>query len=888
MLYTQEEKQKLNIVSKEKGNMERVKIISNPYEQTISFFSFNEQADQWEDIKDRNVNSRLREYESGVHFLPFQIKEIVDTIIEEYYAGKDKVGIEFEGTQDEYVDIQNICEATDVADKVELSRSAVILENARVIFEPIKDVFGEVKPVIEKIVKDDDGIKKDLNKVSDALKDIIPICVFGNYSAGKSAFINAIIGEEILPSGDNPVTAKVYKIERSKFPDNARIKFEYKGEIIEILFENAEMRLIKGDYENELIKSIKDALDSIPDRDITASLRAAIKIINDYEKLNKNEVVISDEIDLSVPFSKNGIFGCSYNNFFIFDTPGSNSESNAEHYKVLQGALDGFSNGIPVWVTTYESLDSKDNANLCEDILDIKALDRRFTMIVMNKADGSDLDEGGFSAQKEQEILEYNSVEKMYSGGIYFVSSVLGLGSKNGGTFADNHYRKIYRTQQEVYSNPEDEDYATLYRYNIMPAQMKKDMVDSSENCENLLYANSGLYCVENEMEIFASKHAAYNKCEMVYTFLKSVIDETDRRITSKTESLKRNRELRRQELEKAKAELIDELHSVSETKEQEFEENSKNFLREKVASELVFEYTEEKLSGIVDEIYEGNKEERKFSVHEDGYESSKSKMLSNVKKNSMDILKGSGSLMDRLGKIKDDLTDDFENVKKSRKEMTEAESALDRETSDDIMAYVVEEYKKNVLTAQDILGRSIKEHWQQNTQLLRNSLIDIISGSEALNSTQREELSKIIINYHTVEFKDDAEETFVKPRYLRGNIFGIQIIEDEKLNIRKLANGYNNRMARTVNEIADDINGSCYGSFKIWEKSLAAVIEENITEYNPTLRDMTDLINEETERIAELEADQLAIKRSLTEIEDRMAWKNPKNFEIADIQVAD
>ena len=94
-------------------------------------------------------------------------------------------------------------------------------------------------------MKDDDGIKKDLNKVSDALKDIIPICVFGNYSAGKSAFINAIIGEEILPSGDNPVTAKVYKIERSKFPDNARIKFEYKGEIIEILFENAEMRLIK-------------------------------------------------------------------------------------------------------------------------------------------------------------------------------------------------------------------------------------------------------------------------------------------------------------------------------------------------------------------------------------------------------------------------------------------------------------------------------------------------------------------------------------------------------------------------------------------------------------------------------------------------------------------
>ena len=41
---------------------------------------------------------------------------------------------------------------------------------------------------------------------------VIPICVFGNYSAGKSTFINALIGREVLPSGGDPVTAKIYKI----------------------------------------------------------------------------------------------------------------------------------------------------------------------------------------------------------------------------------------------------------------------------------------------------------------------------------------------------------------------------------------------------------------------------------------------------------------------------------------------------------------------------------------------------------------------------------------------------------------------------------------------------------------------------------------------------
>ncbi len=84
--------------------------------------------------------------------------------------------------------MENVCKS--VSDKIELSRSNTILENARVIFEPTKEIFEKARPVIEKIVKDDALVCKDLNKVSDALKDIIPICVFGNYSAGKSTFLS--------------------------------------------------------------------------------------------------------------------------------------------------------------------------------------------------------------------------------------------------------------------------------------------------------------------------------------------------------------------------------------------------------------------------------------------------------------------------------------------------------------------------------------------------------------------------------------------------------------------------------------------------------------------------------------------------------------------------
>ena len=177
-------------------------------------------------------------------------------------------------------------------------------------------------------------------------------------------------------------------------------------------------------------------------------------------------------------------------------------------------------------------------------------------------------------------------------------------------------------------------------------------------------------------------------------------------------------------------------------------------------------------------------------------------------------------------------------------------------------------------MIAQETLSNTIKEHWQQNAQSLRNILIEIITGAEALSSTQREELSQIIINYQSLEFNDDADSIFIKTKFLRGSLLGLQLIEDEKLNIRKLASIYNERIQKAVNEMATEMNASSYKSFQVWKGNLAAIIEENITEYNPQLRDMSDMIKEETEKIAELEENQATIRASLNAIEELMEWK--------------
>ena len=54
-----------------------------------------------------------------------------------------------------------------------------------IFFKDIKSKFEEVRPIIEKLMNRDIYVSANLDKVKSALEDMIPICVFGNYSAGK-------------------------------------------------------------------------------------------------------------------------------------------------------------------------------------------------------------------------------------------------------------------------------------------------------------------------------------------------------------------------------------------------------------------------------------------------------------------------------------------------------------------------------------------------------------------------------------------------------------------------------------------------------------------------------------------------------------------------------
>ena len=856
--------------------MVTVKIKSNPYERKIEFLSYKEQTGEWKEIQESNPDSKLREDESDKSFLPFKIKEIVDIILEEYFTDSDKVSLVFEGTKEEYEELKKICELPEISDKIVLSKTKTILENAKLILGDTKEIFKMVQPIIMKIVRDDEKVKMDLNKVADALDDIIPICVFGNYSAGKSTFINSLIGHEILPSGGDPVTAKIYKISMSASDELAKIRFKHWDNEIELLYEEKIFRVRKGSFEDEMLAELSRIMEENAKDDMFTLVNTALEFINGYEKKDMDSIEISDVIEVEVPFTKEGVLGRSRNKFVIFDTPGSNSNSNTDHSKVLADALQGFSSGIPVWISQYESVDSNDNAKLCDDVLNIKALDKRFTMIVFNKADTSDLPVGGFSEKQVKNILEYNSVEKMYAGGIYFVSAIMGLGAKNGGELTDKHYRKIYRSQQEMFSEPDDMDYATLYTYNIMPEQIKNEVVEYSKVCArdktDLIYANSGLYCIEQEMEDFASKYSAYNKCQMVYMFLNEVIHKTNDAIREKTEFLTRTRTTRTKELEAEKQQLIETLSGTTKTKESEFCKESKVFIKTYVDSSLDYSYNPEELAELDVQITKHNEEENKFVTQINDYTESVNSLFGHLKSNTQSLLKG--NLKESFKAMKDDLVKDYKEMQENKNEMDTSRSEIDKATSDEIISIVVERYKKSIIDAQEKASAVTKKHWMDNAEVLKNTLVAIITGSDALSSKQREELTEIIINHQGLDVDDEANKIFVKAKYLKGQIFGFRLSTSERLDTKRLADNFNDMIAKSIKTMSADLNDNCYEAFKIWQTHLCSVIEENITELNPQLKQIAELIKEETDKINELADNQQTISSSLEAIKELMDWK--------------
>ena len=845
-----------------------VKIVSNPYTKTVSFFL---KGDVWRPITSiTDPNSRLLSKDLVGGFFPFKAKEIVNGIVDEFRPEGQGLTIVFEGSDDEYEELQSVCDDAEYAGFLTLERSDKRLPNARDVLPDIIRVFQDIRPLVDESVMEKEKVSRELKKFYDVSSDLIPLCVLGNYSAGKSTFINALIGHELLPNGDEPVTAKVFEIRRSNQRDRALIRFDFGETTFSLRFNNAGLIQDETLADNPFYQDIIERVSESELKGLIGNMNCVLQMINDF-KPKKDGPNVSDLIQIEVPFCASDPWSQS-NEFVIFDTPGSNSASNEDHARVLRDAMDGLSNGLPIYVAEYDSLDSTDNEKLYDEIRQIEAMDERFAMIIVNKADGASLPKGGFDKRQRQNILDQAIPSNLYAQGIYFVSSILGLGSKIKGEFVNDFYAEKYEDQSRKYSDPSNRFYKMLYRYNILPGQIGERTIEESEKCSDLVFANSGLYCVEQEIVLFGERYSAYNKCHQSEGLLRKVIEITADEIEAAKERREKSKKDREEALDRDKRELIERLDETGDNVELNAMTQYPLCIAENVASKT-WKLSEEQLRNREGELTDENREERDFDDQSEDARNARKAVFSNAASRVADAV-----TKYEKGKIKaafDEFVDDIEDAGAKSRAVHDAAVDADRETADELL----EEVKDQLRRSSDVMEESVdaisKKYWNDTAEAARDALYKLATNSEVLSEEKRNEIADIIIKYPEIAFEPNPYIQFDKSELLKDfRIWNLVIVSSNKLNLGKLARVYNEEVDKTFSNVCESIRDNHEASFKIWLDQLLERIVDNITDYNPVLHNHSEIIREDTEKIAELTNKLHTLERCTEQVARMIDWR--------------
>ncbi len=484
----------------------------------------------------------------------------------------DGLATDFEYLQD-YAKNHTIAEDGELHPKLVFRKGTGELVPAEKAMETIRGRFSDLeKPLNERA-------PEELERFKSASRPTISICVTGTYSSGKSAFINALIGEEVLPSALKASTAKIYKVTCCE-SGKASITFKHEETVFKLSFcdkeDHSSSYQCTPPKKDPIIEDWKKAMKGLESTALCFQrVYRSLKLINDKANEKKDGECcygIGNLLEVEVPFLRSNLPWEQFN-FEIYDTPGSNSDSHKEHLGTLQDILQKLTNGLPVVVTTPPMVDDGEATKSLLKNLEKNGgnLDLGNALIVVNQADGSTQSALRELAQNEDSCI------RQWRSRLFFVSAIMGLAGKKEtmGQFKDEDYGEVYDDKKEKFTDRGCKRYTQLFLCDVLPGEdtAQKLQADCQKATEEeadertLLLYNSGLWAIEQEIGEYAKNFALYNKCVQAREFLEDALQKTSQEL----ELAKCNQEAALQQLRMALSEeekrLIDNLKKSSKSK---------------------------------------------------------------------------------------------------------------------------------------------------------------------------------------------------------------------------------------------------------------------------------------------------------------------------------
>ncbi len=495
-------------------NRAQFSITYNPYvnENNFIYQRFDSETGEWAGLENGSPLVELKYVNNTLQAIMYDLARIVP----EYAKGRQGVDVFFSGTDTDYNELRTAFERVKPGEYYQFQHEKSLIEVEDAIAQ-INEMYDGINQTLSRY--QDPEIQSEIDKYQNAMKEKINICVIGNYSSGKSSFINALIGRELLPSASDAKTAKIVRISAS--------------DRYEIDFTEGETDYILNFYKDDVL--ITPAYDSLHEEIKKGGYPgASAGMYRALERINELENIKDAMVEVWIPFGKTELPINEYQ-ISIYDTPGKNSDSNKKHEEILSAALEKQGFGLPIIVTTPTSMDNgKDLINELEN--KGSALDSTNTLIVVNQSDNA----SNGDLEKKKKNPNTNWLSMLHSSRVYYVSSIVGLGAKNGEKWLGESYDELYSGAKSKFF-PEHKFYKQLYRYNLMPEDKFTEycgLVDKPGDSSDLLYYNSGIHCVEWEIANFARRHSAYNRCARAREYLGNAVNKTSKKIKRLTEKL--------------------------------------------------------------------------------------------------------------------------------------------------------------------------------------------------------------------------------------------------------------------------------------------------------------------------------------------------------------
>ena len=175
-------------------------------------------------------------------------------------------------------------------------------------------------------------------------KRIFPVVVAATMSSGKSTLINALLGNDILPSKNEACTAKVYSILDDDSAEKTKLFIRNKNGEAFLADENISKELSKANLDSDV---------------------SSIFIVGQVKGVTNTE-----------------------KSLLIIDTPGPNNSMDKSHENITKSVLSQINGGMIVYVINATAIGSDDDFNFLsylKDIIDDKP-DLK-TVFVINKTD---------------------------------------------------------------------------------------------------------------------------------------------------------------------------------------------------------------------------------------------------------------------------------------------------------------------------------------------------------------------------------------------------------------------------------------------------------------------------------------------------------------------